>query len=156
VTTPVKPPNGLDVKGRKLWRDLQKDNDFDPAQTIILEEICRIADRLEGLNDAIQGKGIIRLLHMRMPGTVSDEGVATINLTVDGVMSEARQQAHVMKQLIVSLRLPDEATGKKPQARGARGAYSKGSAASTSSVGSTGNARVSSMDRARQRASGVK
>jgi 23S rRNA maturation mini-RNase III len=52
---------------------------------------------------------------------------------------EARQQANILKQLIAALRLPDEATGKRPQHRGARGSY----APST-----TG--RVSSLDMARK------
>jgi len=145
-----RPPEGLGIKGKKLWRDLQKEHEFDPAQTLILEESCRIADRLDGLNEIINGKGVLRLLHMRMPGLVDDEGTATVNLTVDGVLSEARQQANVLKQLIVSLRLPEADTGKKPQQRGARGAYQPGAKASA------GTARVSSLDRARARAAAGK
>jgi hypothetical protein len=49
-----------------------------------------------------------------------------IVMTVDGALSEARQQQNVLKQLLVSLRLPDAATGQRPQYRGARGSYAKG------------------------------
>jgi hypothetical protein len=64
-------------------------------------------------------------------------------MTVDGVLSEARQQQNVLKQLLVSLRLPDAGTGARPQYRGARGAYSK----EPKSDASPG--KVSSLDRAR-------
>jgi hypothetical protein len=148
-----RPPASLGNKGKKFWRDLHKDNTFDAAQTLILEEICRIADRLEGLNDIIDGKGVLQLMHFRVPGTMNEEGLVTVNLTVDGVLSEARQQANVMKQLIVSLRLPEADSGKKPQQRGARGAYNQGSAASSSKPTGAG-ARVSSLDRARRKAAG--
>jgi len=140
----VPAPDGLGEKGQALWSELHELHEFDPAQTLVLEEACRIADRLDGLNDVINGKGVVPLLHFRMPHVVDDDGVATINLTVDGVLSEARQQANVFKQLIAALRLPDASTGKKPQARGgARGSYTP-----------SGTARVSSLDRARARAAG--
>ena len=55
-------------------------------------------------------------------GTPDDPVV--IEVKFDNVLSEARQQQNVFKQLLVSLRLPD-ASGNRPQVRGARGAYSK-------------------------------
>lgn len=146
-------PEGLGAKGSKLWADLWETNDFDPAQAVILEEACRISDRLDGLNDIVHGKGLVKLLHVRVPGHMDEEGLLTVNLTVDGVMSEARQQANVLKQLITSLRLPDVDSGKRPQHRGARGAYSAGSVAPAGkATGTDGSARVSSIERARQRA----
>lgn len=146
-------PEGLGAKGAKLWADLCAANDFDPAQLVILEESCRITDRLDGLNDVIQGKGVLKLMHARVPHVMDEDGLVTVNLTVDGVMSEARQQANVLKQLITSLRLPDAESGKRPQHRGARGAYSAGSVApAAKATGTDGSARVSSIDRARQRA----
>jgi hypothetical protein len=73
---------------------------------------------------------------------MDDEG--DITLTVDGALSEARQQANIFKQLIAALRIPDEA-GKKPQQRGgARGSYQ-----------SKGAGSVSSLDRARAKAAGA-
>ena len=54
---------------------------------------------------------------------------------------EARQQANILKQLIAALRLPDQATGKKPQVRSARGSYAPRAA---------GSAAVSSLEMARR------
>lgn len=51
------------------------------------------------------------------------------------VFSEVRQQAALLARLIAALRLPDEATGKKPQRRQVRGVQKP--------------SKVSSLDRAR-------
>lgn len=136
-------PRGLGARGRKLWKDITDSNELDPSQVVILEEACRTADRLDGLDDVIQGKGVLELMHFRVPDRLGDDGVLTVHLTVDGALSEARQQANILKQLLVSLRLPDEATGKKPQARGARGSYTP----------KTG--RVTAIESARRRSQGA-
>lgn len=104
------------TRGQRLWSDIADEHDLDPAQRILLEEACRIADRLDSLDVRIADGD-------------------------DAAMTEARQQQNVMKQLLVSLRLPD-AAGKRPQLRSARGAYKKA------------GEKVSSLDRARQRKSG--
>ena len=74
----------------------------------------------------ITGKGVLRLMHFRSMFQLDDGDTRNIVLTVDGALSEARQQANVLKQLLAALRLPDQ-DGVRPQQRGgARGAYSKG------------------------------
>lgn len=102
-------------RGARLWAQITEAHDLDPAQMVLLEEACRCADRLDVLDGRIAGGD-------------------------DAAMAEARQQQNVMKQLLVALRLPDAATGKKPQLRAARGAYS------TATAG-----KVSSLERHRQR-----
>jgi len=133
----LRKPNGLAAKGSKLWRDLTELHDFGPAELVILEESCRIADRLDKL-DAALGDELGDWLVFRS----NDDGTE-VRVVVDGVLSEARQQANILKQLIAALRLPDEASGKRPQHRGgARGAYAP------TAKGSSG--KVSSLDRARE------
>lgn len=139
--TTLRAPSGLASKGRKLWREVTDAHDLAAPELVLLEEACRIADRLDRL-DAILADDDAAWLRTRL----SDDGMQ-ITVTVDGAMSEARQQANVLKQLIAALRLPDEATGKRPQQRGgARGAYSprKG----------VGRGVVSSLERARAARSG--
>jgi hypothetical protein len=101
------------TRGDNLWTEVTEAHDLDPVQLVILQEACRCADRLDALD-------------------------ARIGAGDDAALSEARQQQNVMKQLLVSLRLPDAATGKKPTLRAARGAYSK-----------RPSGKVSSLDRAR-------
>lgn len=115
--TTVRVPPGLGVKGTRLWRELHKDNEFNPADAVLVEEACRIADRLDKLNALLIGEEDA-WLRLR----VNDDGTE-VTVRIDDALSEARQQANVLKQICAALRLPD-ASGKKPQARGgARGAY---------------------------------
>lgn len=111
-------PSGLGTKGRRLWRELRELHEFDPAELVLLEEACRIADRLDRL-DALLSGDVEVWLRFR----VNDAG-DEVTVVIDSALSEARQQANVLKQIIASLRLPDEKTGKRPQQRGgARGSY---------------------------------
>jgi hypothetical protein len=105
------------TRGQNLWTEITEAHDLDPAQSLILEEACRLADRLDQLDTLIGSRGVAAALDER-------------------ILGEARQMQNVLKQLLVSLRLPDQ-SGRRPQQRGARGAYQ------------TGSAKVSSMDRAR-------
>lgn len=139
-------PLGLGTAGKKLWKEMHELQDFGPGETVTVEEMCRIKDRLDQLNDVIAGKGVLQLMHFRSMIDSSDDDNRDITLTVDNALSESRQQANMFKQLFASLRLPD-AEGKKPQQRGgARGSYSP-----TARAGS----KVSSLDRARAAKSGA-
>ena len=132
------PQNAARGRGKKLWDEITEAHELDPSQRVILEEACRCADRLDQLDDVIAGKGVLQLMHFRHMIERDTDDERHIVLTVDGALSEARQQQNVLKQLLVSLRLPEQATGKRPQQRGARGAYQTG-----------GAGKVSSLDRAR-------
>lgn len=96
-------PDGLGPRGMRLWNEITTEHELDPVQVVLLEECCRSSDRLDELNGAIQGEDVVGLVQEK-------------------VLAEARQQQNVLKQLLVSLRLPD-AAGKRPQLRGARGSY---------------------------------
>lgn len=118
-------PKGLQSRGRRLWRQVFEQGDLDPAQVVILEEACRLADRLDELDSVIQGKGVLNLMQFRLElgsGDGSEDSPVKVEVKFNNVLGEARQQQNVLKQLLVSLRLPDEA-GVRPQKRGARGAY---------------------------------
>jgi hypothetical protein len=106
------------TRGALLRSEITKAHDLDPAQTAILEEACRCADRLDQLDALVVARGAAAALD-------------------DGILTEARQQQNVMKQLLVALRLPDTA-GKRPQLRSARGAYAPRT-----------SGKVSSLERAR-------
>jgi hypothetical protein len=127
-------PARLGPRGAGLWTEITGLHSLAAAELEILAEACRCADRLERLDEHLHDEGMswLDVEKLRSDG-------ATFRLTVDAALSEARQQQNILKQLIASLRLPDEATGKKPQYRGPRGAYAPKGA-------TTG---VSSLDRAR-------
>lgn len=99
-----------------------------------------MSDRLDRLDAILRGKSDWLELH------IFDSGDMTV--TLNGPLAEARQQQNVLKQLLVALRLPDSATGARPQSRPARGAHTpKGAAA--------GEATVTAIDRASRRTRGA-
>lgn len=131
-------PTGLATKGRKLWREMTTAVTFNPAELVILEEACRIADRLDTLDDLIRGTREA-WLQLRV-----DDGGTDVQLVVNGPLTEARQQANIMKQLVAALRVPEEqanGTVRRPTKHGARGAYVK-----TPPAGAT----ITALERARR------
>src|SRR5918996_822843 len=127
-------PNGLGSGGRALWRAVVESHELDATQHVQLEEACRCKDRLDKLDALLRGDaGAWVSVEWR-----AQRGDCT--LSVDDALAKANSTATLMKQLIASLRLPDETTGKRPHNRGAaRGAYTP-----TAAKG------VASLDRARQ------
>jgi len=140
----AKTPTGLGAGGRTLWKSITEDHpDLDAAQQVTLLEACRSKDRLDKLDEVLRGDGDTWMRLVVDPR--SDDGTI-YELRITQALAQANSTATIMKQLIAALRLPDGATGKRPQQRGgARGAYSP-----------TGKAapKVSSIDRARARKSG--
>jgi hypothetical protein len=122
-------------RGERLWasliaQDETLDDELNPLREVAVSA-CRTADRVEELeriaveSDPIVDKNGMPVMHP--------------------VHAEVRQQAASLARLITALRLPDEATGKRPQHRGTRGAQKPSQ---------IGTARVSSIERARARAAG--
>jgi hypothetical protein len=135
----MKCPARLGVRGQSLWRDVTEGTDLSgkPAEVEILVEACRVADRLEKLDELLSGD-VEEWSRIQLPR--DDEG--DLVLVINGALAESRQQQNIFKQLIASLRLPDELSGKRPQVRSARGGYQPKGA---------GSGTVSSLDRARAR-----
>lgn len=144
MPTSPKVPTGLNAGGRDLWKAITEDHpDLDAAQKVTLLEACRSKDRLDKLDDVLRGDSDTWMSLAADP--MSNDGTI-YELRITQALAQANATANLMKQLIAALRLPDAATGKRPQARGgARGAYSP-----TAKDGS----KVSSIDRARARKSG--
>lgn len=94
---PVEAP--LHERGRRLYEVLAPTGS-NLAQQAIALEAARLADRLDALNAAIESDGVIELMHYRMRGEISEEGVATIVVTVDGVLGEARQTAGQFERVL--------------------------------------------------------
>lgn len=131
-------PAGLAAGGKSLWRAVQKDHELDAVQEVQLVEACRAKDRLDKLDGLLRGD-----LESWVRIEVAEAGDAEV--VVDRALDKANTTANLLKQLLAALRLPDEASGKRPQQRGgARGAYSP----------RVGVGSVSSLDRARAAKSG--
>lgn len=132
-------PEGLGTGGSRLWAEVTQAHELDEVQRVQLLEACRAKDRLDRLDDLLRGDVDVwaRLVHR----VNTDD----YELHIDKALDKANQTANQLKQLLAALRLPDEVSGKRPQRRGARGAYKPRG---------TG-AKVSSLDRARAAKSGA-
>lgn len=133
-------PTGLGAGGRALWKSITGDHDLDAVQVAQLTEACRAKDRLDKLDEILRGD-----VDTWAEVYTNADG-EPVSLRVDAALSKANETANLMKQLLAALRLPDAATGKKPQYRGPRGAQRP------SAPGGAG--KVSSLDRARAAKSG--
>lgn len=110
-------PEGLASGGVTLWEGVTSGHELDVTQQMQLLEACRAKDRLDKLDELLRGDVDVwaRLTHR----TQTDD----YELKIDAALAQANATANLMKQLLAALRLPDEASGKRPQQRSARGAY---------------------------------
>ena len=99
-----------------MWDGITSSHDLDAAQLVQLTEACRAKDRLDKLDQLLRGDVEVwsRLVHSLR----SEDYV----LRIDAALAQANATANTMKQLLAAMRLPDGATGKRPQYRGPRGA----------------------------------
>lgn len=132
-------PDSLCSGGRALWDAITEAHELDATQLVQLEEACRAKDRCDRLDQILSGDVDTWATVMHNARTEDYE------IKIDAALTQANATANLMKQLLAALRLPDPQTGKKPQYRGPRGAQKPTTPG--------GKAKVSSLDRARQRKS---
>ena len=95
-------------------------------------------DRLDKLDELLRGDV------SAWASIESSDGGQPSVLVINSALDKANTTANVMKQLLAAMRLPD-ASGRRPQQRGPRGAYG------AQVAGGKGSGKVSSLDRARAR-----
>lgn len=79
--------------GAALWAELHEETD--PADlTVLIQEACRMADRLDQLDGALKADGILRLIERE------DD---VVEVVVSSPMSEARQQANALRLLLTDI-----------------------------------------------------
>ncbi|MET7479547.1 hypothetical protein ABZT17_35010 [Streptomyces sp. NPDC005648] len=82
-------PLGLGDRGARLWTECVDLWQLTPAHLVLLEEACRIADRLDVLNTMIvRGSEQVN-------GEVAD---------ISGVLAESRQQQGALRTLVAEIR----------------------------------------------------
>ncbi|MFB7736176.1 hypothetical protein ACFC08_17680 [Streptomyces sp. NPDC056112] len=85
-------PAGLGERGRQLWRESLATWSLTPAHLVLLEEACRVADRLELLDSIVRA------------------GLGGVNPDVEdfadiaAVLAESRQQQGAFKALLAEIR----------------------------------------------------
>jgi hypothetical protein len=110
ITPPVtRDARAYGDRGARLWREMSGDT-RSGGERALVEEACRIADRLDELDGLLAG-GLEALLRFKL----SDDG-ADVTVVVNNPLAEARQQAAVLKQIVSELR---QSAAPKPAGRGA-------------------------------------
>lgn len=85
-------PTGLGARGQEFYDALTKGIEIPIERRALALEAARMADRLEQLHDIIAGKGVLKLMHFRVPHVLDPEsGSIRVEMSVDGVMAEVRQ-----------------------------------------------------------------
>ena len=94
-------PTGLGERGSRLFRALTKDED-NPLVIEASIEAARAADRLDDLDRAIQGEGVLDLMRVALEdnGVYGDEHNVAIKLDFKGVLMEGRQQQDNFRKLL--------------------------------------------------------
>ncbi|KUM34548.1 hypothetical protein AR689_10415 [Arthrobacter sp. EpRS71] len=110
----VTEPAGLGERGLALWEEMSSK---DVARNALVLEAARIADRLDELDNIIQGKGVLNLMQFRLHlNEIDEDGDRNINVEVKfaAPLAEARQQATAFAAILSKLVPPSVATAAKP------------------------------------------
>jgi hypothetical protein len=100
-------------RGSALWEFLGQSSEFSSAGVLAVEA-CRLADRLDKLDEVIAGKGVLQLMHFR--SMFEDDDERHLTMTVDHVLAEARQYALALQRVLESpaLKRPEAVKGASP------------------------------------------
>ncbi|UVJ40242.1 terminase [Arthrobacter sp. CJ23] len=101
-------PRGLRAAGKKLWETTTADFELADHEMALLEEACRIRDRIVGLDAAVVTDGLM------IP---SSQGPR-----LHPAVAESRQQRLALARLLATLQIPG-LDDDLPTARGVRGVY---------------------------------
>jgi hypothetical protein len=95
---------GLGERGQEFYDALVGNLTIPADRRALIVEAARMADRLEQMNDVIAGKGVLKLMHFRVPGVFDPEkGPIRVEMTVDHVMGEARQLQLAFERMVRSV-----------------------------------------------------
>jgi hypothetical protein len=111
----IPPEHGLADRGRRLYREFTADGPLTGGERVLLEEACRLTDRLDQLDDFLRGhEGAWMRFHAR------NEDGSIVEVVVDKALAEARQQASTLKALIVELRASRAGKKEEPKPEATR------------------------------------
>lgn len=131
-------PADLGARGTELYEELRSG---DPANDAIALEAARLADRLDDLNAIVLGRGVLNLMKLRLDLPQHPEDPYVVEIKVDEVLRESRQQSVALSQLISRIRRLGGAAESKP-----------GTTPATQPPTGEGLATVSPLEAARQAA----
>lgn len=106
----VRVPTGLKAAGRSLWKSSTEEFELAQHELALLEEACRVRDRIRDLDKAVNEDGVM---------LSSSQGAR-----VHPAIAESRQQRLALARLLVTLGIPglDDDLPPARRARAATGA----------------------------------
>lgn len=103
-------PDGLGAAGLTLWEASTASFAFEEHEKAVLEEACRIRDRIGQIRDQVDADGVM---------IKSSQG-----MRLHPGIAEERQQKLALARLLITLGLPGD--DDLPNARPVRGVYKRG------------------------------
>lgn len=85
-------------RGQQLWGELTAGQTPDPARRVLIEEACRLADRLDKLDALLTGSSDAWLRFQ------VDESGTEVTVLIDKPLAEARQQQMTLRAIVAELR----------------------------------------------------
>lgn len=106
-------PPGLGERGSAIWQAMSAK---DVPRNALVLEAARTADRLDELDNIIQGKGVLNLMQFRVLSNEVTDDERNINVEVkfNAVLAEARQQATALATLLTKLAPAESKTAAAP------------------------------------------
>lgn len=93
-------PPGLGDRGSELWQAMSGD---DVARNALVLEAARTVDRLDELDNIIQGKGVLNLMQFRLDFPSGEDEPYSVEVKFAAPLAEARQQATALANLLTKL-----------------------------------------------------
>ncbi|MFF9097574.1 hypothetical protein ACF1AX_31185 [Streptomyces sp. NPDC014802] len=100
----VEEPAGLGERGRRMWRESLAIWSLTPAHLVLLEEACRIADRLDLLDSMLRS----------LAGDVNPNVEQFADIS--GLLAESRAQSSALKLLLAEIRQGQTSSAPAPEA----------------------------------------
>ena len=100
-------PRGLEQRGLELWEAATSGAEFDPAGFLLLGEACRTADIIERLSAALRA-GSQEWIRLSEEVEEVAEGVARVQIVVNPLLGEVRQQRIALRTMLAHLKLGKE------------------------------------------------
>lgn len=108
-SSPTVTVGGRGERGARLWADMA--DGLGPAHRVLLEEACRIADRLDRLDALLEGRQDVWLRFD------SSRDGSEVRVVIDALLAESRQQATALRGLVAEMRAATGKTSKPPAAK---------------------------------------
>lgn len=98
-------PSGLKPWGKSLWDQVTESSTLDPAGYYLLAEACRTADIVERLSGALRSGSNEWVRLADQAEEMGDGETLKINIIVNPMLGEIRQQRLALRQLLAQLKL---------------------------------------------------